>query len=115
MIVQSLLVRKVEGDCSIVSLLLYVTFFHLLRHHPFLFFCIDMRRLQYELLYDFAVCSMGPILYDSVFFFMLSLFLEEDAASQERVSSTVGAPCNEVSLCNRAGELGLGDVEPRIG
>ena len=54
-------------------------------------------------------------MYDSVFFCMVSFLLDEDAASQERVSSTVGAPCNEVSLCNRAGELGLGDVEPRIG
>ena len=30
------------------------------------------------------------------------------------VSSTVEAPCNEVTLCNRAGELGLGYV-PCIG
>ena len=58
---------------------------------------------------------MVSLVYDSVFFCMVSFLLDEDAASQERVSSTVGAPCNEVSLCNRAGELGLGDVEPRIG
>ena len=58
---------------------------------------------------------MVPLVYGSVFFCMVSFLLDEDAASQESVSSTVGAPCNEVSLCNRAGELGLGDVEPRIG
>ena len=68
----------------------------------------------YKLFYDFAVCSMVPLLYDSVVFFLVSLLLEEDAASQESVSSTVGAPCNEVSVWNRAGELGLGYV-PRVG
>ena len=72
-------------------------------------------RWLHRLLYDFAVCSMGPLVYDSVFFCMVSFLLDEDAASQESVSSTVGAPCNEVSVWNRAGELGLGDVEPRIG
>ena len=49
---------------------------------------------------------MVPLLYDCVVFFMVSLLLEEDAASQESVSSTVGAPCNEASLCNRAVWLG---------
>ena len=57
-------------------------------------------------------CHLCTIPCFSVWYLLL---LDEDAASQERVSSTVGAPCNEVSLCNRAGELGLGDVEPRIG
>ena len=82
---------------------------------PFLYEASSGFRWPHRLLYDFAVCSMGPLVYDSVVFFMVSFLLGEDAASQERVSSTVGAPCNEVSLCNRAGELGLGDVEPRIG
>ena len=40
--------------------------------------------------------------------------LAEEAAPQKSVSSTVGAPCNEVTLCNRAGWLGVGYV-PRIG
>ena len=33
---------------------------------------------------------------------------EEGGAPHQGVSSTVGAPCNEVPLCNRAGWLGLG-------
>ena len=66
---------------------------------------------------DFFTVSPLALWYSFLFFgvfFMVSLLLEEDAASQESVSSTVGAPCNEVSLCNRAGELGLGYV-PRVG
>ena len=82
---------------------------------PFLYEASSGFRWPHRLLDDFAVCSMVPLVYDSVFFCMVSFLLDEEAASQERVSSTVGAPCNEVSLCNRAGELGLGDVEPRIG
>ena len=133
-------------------------------------------RWPYRLLDDFAVCSMVPLVYDSVFFCMVSFLLDEDAASihgiycwqrvynrtrflyeldlfsiqasnikkhhhrcfmcmcvcvcvhvftwstspfislyrkkqlsyAKGVSSIVGAPCNEVSLCNRAGWLGFG-------
>ena len=82
-----------------------------LLYNSVLFFRVS---LFLDLLYDFVVCSMVPLLYDSVLFFMVSLLLEEDAASQESVSSTAGAPCNVVSLCNRAGELGLGYVR-RVG
>ena len=57
---------------------------------------------------------MVPLVYDSVFFCMVSSLLDEDAASQERVSSTVGAPCNEESLYNRAGWLGMGYVEHTV-
>ena len=60
-------------------------------------------RWPHRVLDYFAVCSMVPLVYDSVFSCMASFLLDEDAASQERVSSTVAAPCNEVSLCDRAG------------
>ena len=38
-------------------------------------------RWLYRLLDDFAVCSMVPLVYDSVFFCMVSFLLDEDAAS----------------------------------
>ena len=38
-------------------------------------------RWPYRLLDDFAVCSMVPLVYDSVFFCMVSFLLDEDAAS----------------------------------
>ena len=50
--------------------------------------------------------KIGVYLYGSVLFFLVPVLLEEAAAPQKSVSSGVGAPCNVVSLCNRAGELG---------
>ena len=40
-----------------------------------------------------------------------ALFSSIEVPSHIGVSSTVGAPCNEESLCNRAGWLGMGCVK----
>ena len=41
-------------------------------------------------------------------FFMACFARGKVTFKLESASSTVGAPCNEVSLCNRAGWLGMG-------
>ena len=46
---------------------------------------------------------------------ILCVLFQYEAAPQKSVSSIVGAPCNVESLWNRAGRLGLGDVEACVG
>ena len=55
-----------------------------------------------RILFDFDLCSMVCIARGKLTFKL------------ESASSTVGAPCNEVSLCNRAGWLGMGYVEHTV-
>ena len=54
------------------------------------------------------------ILYDSCFCSMACFARGNLTLKHRCVSSTVGAPCNEESLCNRAGWLGMGYVDHTV-
>ena len=60
--------------------------------------------------------EMGVIEFYTIRAFVLWYGLQEENVTfkLESASSTVGAPCNEVSLCNRAGWLGMGYVEHTV-
>ena len=55
------------------------------------------------------------ILYDSSFCSMACFAKGNLPCKHNCVSSTVVAPCNVVSLCNRAGHLGLGILQKEDG
>ena len=46
---------------------------------------------------------------------ILCVIFRYEVVPHKSVSSIVGAPCNVESLWNRAGRLGLGDVEACVG
>ena len=77
----------------------------------------------YFVIMTHSLCTMAfSIIYEVIIgidFLTISLFvlwhLSEESTKHECVASIVGAPCNEVSVWNREGEPGCGDVEPSIG
>ena len=64
--------------------------------------------------YDTSRDGGDRILYGSCFCSMACFARGNLTFKHKCVSSTVGAPCNEESLCNRAGWLGMGYVEHTV-